>query len=44
MAADSLLARFIQRARASASPSTSMIPSILLDAAQWRDYGMAGRW
>ncbi|MGS3152139.1 response regulator [Aeromonas sanarellii] len=44
MAADSLLARFIQRARELGIALYLDDPFNLLDAAQWQDYGMAGRW
>ncbi len=44
MAADSLLARFIQRARELGMALYLDDPFNLQDAAQWQDRGMAGRW
>ena len=44
MAADSLLARFIQRARELGMALYLDDPFNLQDPAQWQDLGMAGRW
>ena len=44
MAADSLLARFIQRSRELGIALYLDDPFNLQDAAQWQDRGVAGRW